>query len=150
MVYWARPGRGNRVDMCSQPAAGSEFATEGGLMSARVRRSRGAQVGNRNALKHGFYSKMAPTSRKEDFLTPEARAGEIERDIAIARKNIRSLLEKDPGNERLLYNHVSMLQRLIRTHQLLSQRLNQKQRHALQDFGPGLSFVSGPNRGRQP
>ena len=115
---------------------------------SRSRRPRGGQIGNRNGLKHslprpvgGFYSRSTPAPEEEDFLPPEAFADELERSIAITRKTIRSILEKDPGNDRLLSYNVSLLDRLIRTHELISARRADRHRHSVDDLGRRLSIT---------
>ena len=78
------------------------------------------QPGNHNELRPGlprsverFLSELAVTADKEDFLSPEDYAEELDRSIAITRRTIRSILENDPSNYKLLCQNVSLLQRLV-------------------------------------
>jgi len=113
---------------------------------SRSHRPRGAQPGNRNGLKHGLYSGLSYTPQEEDHLAPEGYADELERATTITRMTIRSLLQKEPLNERLLSYNVSLLVRLIRTSYLLSQERNERHRRAVEKLGEGLSITSGPHR----
>ncbi len=90
-------------------------------MSRLIRRSKGAQPGNHNALKHGFYSKSRVVGRA-DRVPPKAARTEIDHDIALARATLKDLLARDPHNVKLITYSLSLLNRLIRSRQLLIDR----------------------------
>lgn len=80
---------------------------------------RGAQPGNDNAFKHGFYSKIM---RKAEIPALE-QAGSIQgldNEIAIVRLKLRQLLKYDPNNLPLIFQANSNLAKLLRTRNDLS------------------------------
>ena len=67
----------------------------------QVKRKRGGQKGNRNALKHGFYSATlspAETSQLWNITNLEG----VDREIAFIRVKLQSSLQHDPGNRRVI------------------------------------------------
>jgi hypothetical protein len=58
------------------------------------KRKPGAQPGNLNALKHGFYSRRFKEAEKRDLA---AHTGGLEDEIAMLRVSIRRLLEWTPA-----------------------------------------------------
>ncbi len=110
-------------------------------------RHRGGQIGNHNRLKHGFYSKSRPQPLAEDALLPEDYGDEIDRDIAITRKTIRSLLANDPNNHRLVSYNVSLLQRLMLTRRKLPEPNQDAARRAAERLGRELTFTSSDREG---
>ena len=117
------------------------------------RRPKDVQPGNHNTSRPGlprsverFLSELAVTPDKEDFLSPEDYADELERSIAITRRTIRSILEKDPSNYKLLCQNVSLLQRLIDSHRLMFMQPGEKYRSAFEDLGRRLSITPDPER----
>ena len=83
-------------------------------MSASAERKRGAPKGNQNARKHGFYSKVLDEVEKLDFELATGVEG-IDDEIALLRVKIKSLLERDPENIKLIMQATNTLARLIRT-----------------------------------
>ncbi len=77
-------------------------------------RKRGAPKGNQNARKHGFYSKILDKDEKHDFELATDVEG-IDDEIALLRVKIKSLVERDPQNIRLIMQDVNALERLVRT-----------------------------------
>ncbi|MDO8687321.1 MAG: hypothetical protein Q7K41_01895 [Dehalococcoidales bacterium] len=75
---------------------------------------REAQEGNQNARKHGFYSKVLDEAEKSDFELATGVEG-IDDEIALLRVKIKSLLEHDPENFKLIMQATNALARLIRT-----------------------------------
>jgi hypothetical protein len=79
----------------------------------KSKKKRGAQKGNQNARKHGFYaSKLNPTEICE-FWNILYRDG-IDPEIAVFRIKLRSLLQYEPGNQRALAEASRSLSRWIR------------------------------------
>ena len=80
----------------------------------KVKRKRGGQPGNQNARKHGFYSKVLDEADQLDFELAIGVEG-IDDEIALLRVKIKSILENDPENIRLIMEATNTLARLIRT-----------------------------------
>jgi len=79
----------------------------------KSKKKRGAQKGNQNARKHGFYaSKLTPTEICEfwNILYQE----DIDPEIAVLRIRLRSLLQYEPGNQRAVAEASRSLSRWIR------------------------------------
>lgn len=74
----------------------------------------GAPLGNQNARKHGFYSKVMGEAEKADFELAMELDG-IDEEIALLRVKIKSLIEYDPQNIRLIMHAIDSIGRLIRT-----------------------------------
>ena len=75
---------------------------------------RGAPEGNQNARKHGFYSKVLDEAERLDFELATGVEG-IDDEIALLRIKIKSLLEHDPENIKLIMQATNTLARLVRT-----------------------------------
>ncbi len=75
---------------------------------------RGAPKGNQNARKHGFYSKVLDEAERLDFKLATDVEG-IDDEIALLRVKIKSLLERDPENFKLIMQATSILARLVKT-----------------------------------
>ncbi len=75
---------------------------------------RGAPKGNQNASKQGFYSKVLDEAEQLNFELATGIKG-IDDEIALLRVKIRSLLERDPENLRLIMQATNTLARLVRT-----------------------------------
>ncbi len=75
---------------------------------------RGAPEGNRNARKHGFYSRVLDEAEQLDFELATGVEG-IDDEIALLRVKIKSLLERDPENINLIMRATNALERLITT-----------------------------------
>ena len=83
----------------------------------RHKRRCGAPIGNQNARKHGFYSKVL-TPAQEKTLKAVGVDG-LDGEIALLRVKIASILAHDPQNMRALNLAFSSLNRLVRTRHLL-------------------------------
>ena len=98
-----------------------------------MKRKRGAQRGNQNARKHGFYSSiLSPTELCEfwNIINLEGIAPEI----AVLRIKLRSLLQHDPGNHRVLGEASNLLSKLYGA----KYRLAQEDTHQLNTFIKGI------------
>ncbi len=80
---------------------------------------KGAPKGNQNARKHGFYSKVLDEAERLDFELATGVEG-IDDEIALLRVKIKSLLERDPENIKLIMQASSTLARLVRTRYKIS------------------------------
>src|SRR3989338_6451618 len=86
----------------------------------RERRKIGGQPGNQNARKHGFYSKVLDEAEQLDLELATGVEG-INDEIALLRVKIKSLLERDPENIKLIMLATNTLLRLVRTRYNISQ-----------------------------
>jgi len=82
-------------------------------MPAEAKR-RGAPKGNQNARKHGFYSKVLDEVERLDFELATGVDG-IDDEIALLRVKIKSVLEHDPENIRLIMQATDALAKLVKT-----------------------------------
>jgi hypothetical protein len=97
-------------------------------MKGEMARKRGGQKGNQNALKHGFYSKVLDEAEKLDFETASDVNG-IDDEIALLRVKIKSVLEKDPENVKLIMQATNTLAGLVKTRY----NITKEQRKGLRD-----------------
>lgn len=105
-----------------------------------MKRKKGAQPGNRNALKHGFYSKVLTEAEKLELQQAVSVEG-LDAEIAILRLKISQLLVRDPDNLDLMLRASSILARLVR----VKYQLNPQQRKGLkQAIGNVLREVAIP------
>jgi hypothetical protein len=65
------------------------------------KRKRGGQPGNRNAVRHGFYSAYLNPREIRELLKVLDREG-IDREVAVMRIKLKHALRLAPGNRRLL------------------------------------------------
>lgn len=78
-------------------------------------RRRGAPKGNRNAFKHGYYSRaLLAKEDKRDLSLARSVTG-LDEEIAVLRFKLKSVLQKDPDNIRLIADALIALNRLMRT-----------------------------------
>ena len=96
-------------------------------MTKRIHRRPGAQPGNHNALRHGFYSKNKVIVDR-DKLPARAAVKELDHDVALSRATLRRLYAKDPDNVILITRTLSLHDRLIRTRQHLIDRARRAKR----------------------
>lgn len=83
-------------------------------MPARRSGKRGAPKGNQNARKHGFYSRILDEAERIDFELATGVDG-LDDEIALLRVKIKSVLERDPENVKLIMQATNTLVRLVRT-----------------------------------
>ena len=88
-------------------------------MSAEATKKRGAPKGNQNARKHGFYARVLDEAEQLDFELATGVNG-IDDEIALLRVKIKSLIEHDPQNIKLIMQATNTLARLIRTNYNIS------------------------------
>ncbi len=109
-------------------------------MPTKADRKRGAPKGNQNARKHGFYAKVLNEAEQLDFELASGVEG-IDDEIALLRVKIKSILENDPENIRLIMQATSALERLIRTRY----KITKEQRKGLKEaIGNVLRDVALP------
>jgi len=97
-------------------------------MDTNLKRRRGGQPGNRNALKHGFYAKTLTEAERLDLQVAADIEG-IDDEIALLRVKIKGALEKDPDNITVLLDASEILARLVK----LRYGLSAKDGHSIQE-----------------
>ena len=93
-------------------------------MDSVPKRPRGGQIGNQNALKHGFYSAAFKGQDRLDLKSAGQVSG-LNEEIALLRAQLKSVAQRSPQNSRLVTHVASTLARLIRTNEKL--RITQTQ-----------------------
>jgi hypothetical protein len=83
------------------------------------KKKRGAQKGNQNARKHGFYSSALTKEQLREV--EDARAVEgLDEEIALFRVKFKALVECDPENIELISLALLRLERLLRAKHAVS------------------------------
>jgi hypothetical protein len=84
-------------------------------MTEQPGRKRGAPKGNRNAAKHGFYTRIFDEAEKYDFTFASGIEG-IDEEIALLRLEIKKAISGgDERNLILLVKAAGALEKLVRT-----------------------------------
>jgi hypothetical protein len=113
-------------------------------MAEKVKRKRGVPKGKQNApkpglpekslvpqgKKHGFYSKVLDEAEQLDFELASGVEG-IDGEIALLRVKIKSLLESDPENIKLLMRATESLAKLVKTKYNISKEQKQGLKEAI-------------------
>lgn len=112
---------------------------------------RGAPKGNQNARKHGFYSRVLDETEQLDFELATSVEG-IDDEIALLRVKIKSLVERDPENLKLIMQATNTLARLVRTKYNIGREDKKGLREAianvLRDVALPLGIGIGANLGK--
>jgi hypothetical protein len=112
---------------------------------------RGAPKGNQNARKHGFYSKVLDEAERLNFELATDVEG-IDDEIALLRVKIKSLLERDPENIKLIMQATNTLAKLVKTKYNISKedkkRLKEAIGNVLRDVALPLGIGIGANIGK--
>ena len=109
-------------------------------MPTKAKRKRGTPKGNQNARKHGFYSKVLDEADQLDFELASGVNG-IDDEIALLRVKIKSILEKDPENIKLIMQATNTLARLVK----INYKMTREQRRGLKEaIGNVLRDVALP------
>ena len=85
----------------------------------KIKRKEGAPKGNQNARKHGFYSRVLDEAEQLDFELATGVEG-IDDEIALLRVKIKSILENEPENIKLIMQATNTLAGLVRTNYNIS------------------------------
>ena len=81
------------------------------------KKKRGAQPGNQNARKHGYYSKvLTPEQQQVIPVTPAVR--NLDQEIPVLRVKIASIMKNDPFNYALLLRALSLLTCMLNSRQI--------------------------------
>ena len=109
-------------------------------MPTKAGRKRGAPKGNESAKKSDFYSKVLDEAERLDFELATGVEG-IDDEIALLRVKIKSILEHDPENVKLIMQATNALERLIRTRY----KITKEQRKGLKEaIGNVLRDIAVP------
>jgi len=81
---------------------------------ARAERKRGAPKGKQKTKKDDFYSKVLDEAERLDFELASGVEG-IDDEITLLRVKIKSILERDPENIRLIKQATDALAKLVKT-----------------------------------
>jgi len=82
-------------------------------MAEKAKRKRGAPKGNQEEHQHSFYTKVLDEAEQLDFELASGVEG-FDGEIALLRVKIKSLLENDPENIKLLMQATNTLVRLVK------------------------------------
>jgi hypothetical protein len=115
-------------------------------MTKEIARKRGGQKGNKNAVKHGFYSKALDEAEKLDFESASGVDG-IDDEIALLRVKIKSLLEKDPQNLKLIMQATNTLAGLVKTRFKITREQQKGLREAIGNVIKDIAIPLGINIG---
>jgi len=99
-------------------------------MPTKAERKRGAPRGNQNARKPDFYTKVLDEAERLDFELASGVEG-IDGEIALLRVKIKSILEHDPENVKLIMQATNALERLIRTRYKITKEQRKGLREAI-------------------
>jgi hypothetical protein len=115
---------------------------ERGRMAEKLKRKRGAPKGNQNARKHGFYSKVLNEAEQLDFELVTGVNG-FDDEIALLRVKIKSLLENDPENIKLLMAATTTLANLVKTKYKISKEQKQGLKEAIENVLKDIAIPLG-------
>jgi hypothetical protein len=101
-------------------------------MDEKVKLKRGGQPGNRNARKHGFYASVLDEIQKQ-ALKQAAQVEGLDDEIGILRLKLKSVVQHDPENVRLISQAAVSLARLLRTRNQLGKNDKNSLREAMQN-----------------
>jgi len=117
-------------------------------MPAKARGKRDTPKGNHDDGKPSFYAKVLDEAEQLDFELASGVKG-IDDEIALLRVKIKSLLENEPENIRLIMQMTNALERLVRTRYNISKEQRKGLKEAIGNvikdiaipLGIGLSEV---------
>ena len=102
----------------------------------------GAPLGNQNARKHGFYSKVL-TIEQQAQLPRLAAARGLDNEIAVMRVKLFAIQEHTPDNGSLEFRVVRLLARMVDSQEKLSKRDLKGIRSFVQKYMPGDIYGIG-------
>jgi len=111
-------------------------------MPAKAKEKRGTPKGNQNARKHGFYSKVLDEAEQLDFELASGVEG-IDDEIALLRVKIKSILENEPENIRLIIQMTNALERLVRTRYNISKEQRKGLKEAIENVLKEIAIPLG-------
>jgi hypothetical protein len=115
-------------------------------MTGEAGRKRGGQKGNQNARKHGFYSRVLEGAERLDLELASDIDG-IDDEIALLRVKIKSILEKDPENVKLIMQATNILAGLVKTRYKITSEQKKGLRDAITNVVKDIAIPLGINIG---
>lgn len=110
-------------------------------------KKRGAPKGNQNARKHGFYSRVLDPEEMRDYEIATSVHG-IDEEIALLRVKIKSLIQHDPQNLKLITQAINTLERLVRTRYSIARNDRQSLTEAIGNVLKDIALPIGINIGK--
>ena len=112
-----------------------------------TQRNRGGQKGNRNALKHGYYSKIFSKEEKADYCSAGDVEG-IDEEIALMRHVIKTAASfKDDKHLLLTVRASNALNKLVRTRQKITSGRYDELQTAIKGVMEDILIPMGANFG---
>jgi len=116
---------------------------------------KGAQKGNQNARKHGFYS-LALTEAEKVRLDEASYVEGVDEEIALLRMKLRELIENNPDRVDLHLEAANTIARLVRTRYQISKEQKKSLKEAIAKvltevaapLGVGIGMGVGAKLGR--
>ena len=122
------------------------------MAKRKQKRQRGAQPGNQNARKHGFYSKVLTSEQMTGF-PRMAAVRNIDHEITALRtktcpersRRISAIMSHTPDNYDLLLRALSLLNRMLKTRDQLSERDIKALQNYCRQYSPDVESIISPN-----
>jgi len=111
-------------------------------MPAKAERKRGAPKGSQKAKKQSFYSKVLDEAEQLDFELAAGVEG-FDDEIALLRVKIKSLLENEPENIKLILQMTNALERLVRTRYNISKEQRKGLKEAIENVLKEIAIPLG-------
>ena len=115
-------------------------------MVGKKKKKPGAPKGNKNAQKHGFYAGVLDDAEQLDFESASGVNG-IDEEIALLRVKIKSILEKDPENIKLIMAATNTLAGLVKTRYKITSQQRKGLREAISNVLRDVAIPLGINLG---
>ena len=115
-------------------------------MRRKAEKKRGAPKGNQNALKHGFYAKVLDEAEQLD-LEMASDVNGIDGEIALLRVKIKSVLERDPENIKLIMAATNTLAGLVKTRYQITSKQQKGLKEAIGNVLKDVALPLGINIG---
>lgn len=101
----------NTTDYCAIPDP-REDGGKSEPQAEKAPRQPGAQPGNSNAVKHGYYCRRIDAAQKQDLIEAEEVEG-LDAEIALLRSKIQLLNQRDPENIKLIIQAINTLSNVM-------------------------------------
>ena len=115
-------------------------------MVGKKRKKSGTPGGNGNVRKHGFYTRVLDEAERLDFECVSGVNG-IDDEIALLRVKIKSVLEKDPENIKLIMAATNTLAGLVKTRYQISREQQKGLKEAIGNVLRDIAVPLGINLG---
>ena len=102
----------NAIESFLKSLPGPDTPPKGSFYDIPGKRKRGAQPGNQNARKHGFYSKHLSPEQLQDF-DDALFISSLDQEIALLRVKLNALLADQQSPPELLLQTINAFARLI-------------------------------------